>query len=300
MLNELRKEISLIGGGPACVSAAVQLKRSGFDILLITNSIGGNIKNANLIENLIGFPRGIDGKQYVKLIEDQLTINKIPILLEEVIKVEKDKGENYSIRTSNSIIISRFLIIGTGTLPIKLGIDGEKIAYQKKKLFYKISEVKNFSKQWKVLIIGSGDAAYDYAMNLSNQVSSLVIIQRSSHSKALPLLQERVKNQSNIDIVSGRIPKLIDVSSNNLNLIINNGDLTETITGDILLVAIGSTPNLSFLTASLKSVERSSSLNPNLFFIGDVKNKNFRQISIALGDGVKTAMKIERKLKESD
>ncbi len=56
MKNKSETKIALIGGGPACATAAVQFLRFGHEVTLITKEIGGTVRNANLIENLIGFP----------------------------------------------------------------------------------------------------------------------------------------------------------------------------------------------------------------------------------------------------
>ncbi len=299
MPNIIKTKISLIGGGPACASAAVQLKRSGQDILLITKNVGGTIRNANVIENLIGFPNGIEGERYANLLEKQLRLLDIPILKEEVTSIQQIKNDYYSIKTLENEIISKFLIIGSGASPIKMEIDGEDQAFQMKKLFYEISHVKNISENWRVIIVGSGDVAYDYAMNLSNKVSSIVIVHRSSKSKALSLLQERVKKKENIEIVRERIPSSINVNSQSLDLVVKTENKFEILTGDLLLIAIGKTRNLSFLSPSLQSKISTSLSNPTLFLIGDVKNINFRQISIAQGNGVQTAMEIVKRLEES-
>ena len=299
MPNIIKTEISLIGGGPACASAAIQLKRSGLDILLITKNVGGSIRNANMIENMICFPNGIEGKDYANLLEKQLRLLDIPILNEEVTSVQQIKNDYYSIKTLENEIISKFLIIGTGASPIRMEIDGEDEAYQNKKLFYEISHVKNISENWRVIIVGSGDAAYDYAMNLSDKVSSIVIVHRSSKSKALSLLQEKVKKQKNIEILKERIPSSINVNSQSIELVIKTENKFEILTGDLLLIAIGKTRNLSFLSPSLQSKISTSLSNPTLFLIGDVKNINFRQVSIAQGNGVQTAMEIVKRLEES-
>jgi len=300
MPNIIKTEISLIGGGPACASAAVQLKRSGLDILLITKNIGGTIRNANVIENLIGFPDGIEGKQYVNLLEKQLRLLDIPILMEEVTTVQQNENGYYSIKTLKNEIISKFLIIGTGTSPIRMEIGGEEKAFLMEKLFYEIIKVKNISKHWRVIIVGSGDVAYDYAMNLSDKVSSIVIVHRSSKSKALSLLQERVGKLRNIEILRNRIPSSIKVNLQSLELVVRTKKKFEILTGDLLLIAIGKTRNLTFLSPSLLTKISTSLSYPNLFLIGDVKNINFCQVSIALGHGVKTAMEIIKKIEESD
>ena len=300
MMKVLKTKISLIGGGPACASAAIQLKRSGLDILLITKNIGGNVKNADLIENLIGFPGGITGKQYTNLLKRQLSLSDIPILREEVISVQQIKNGYYSIKTLENEIISKFLIVGTGTSPIRIEIDGEEEGFQKKKLFYEISNIKNLSAGMSVIIVGSGDVAYDYAMNLSNKVKSIIILQRSSKSKALILLQEKVRKQKNIEILSERIPSSIIINQQSLELVVTSGKNYETIAGDVLLIAIGKTRNLSFLSSSLLSKVSDTLPNPTFFLIGDVNNMNNRQISVALGDGMKVAMEIVKRIRGSD
>ena len=300
MPNIIKTEIALIGGGPACASAAIQLKRSGLDILLITREIGGSIRNANVIENLIGFPEGINGQLYADLLKTQLRSFNVPILYEEVTTVLQNENSFYSINTMNNEITSKYLIIGTGAAPIRLGIDGEDEAYNKKKLFYEISHIKNISDNWEVLIVGSGDVAYDYALNLSSKVSSITIVHRSTKSKALNLLQERVKNQKNIEIIWERIPLSIRVDSQSLELVVKTGKKLEMLKGNRLLIAIGKSRNLSFLSPSLQSKISTPHSNPNLYLVGDVKNINFRQVSIALGDGVKAAMEIVKRIRESD
>jgi len=45
-------EVAIIGAGPAGIAAAIQLKRFGFDTLLLEkDTVGGLLRNANLVEN---------------------------------------------------------------------------------------------------------------------------------------------------------------------------------------------------------------------------------------------------------
>ena len=55
----------IVGGGPAGIAAAIQLKRSGFKVLILEkNKLGGLLRNANLVENYPGFPGGLSGKSW--------------------------------------------------------------------------------------------------------------------------------------------------------------------------------------------------------------------------------------------
>ncbi len=62
-------QLIILGCGPSSLSAAIQLKRANIPFLMITDEMGGLVRNANLIENLLGFPDGIPGKKFVAIME---------------------------------------------------------------------------------------------------------------------------------------------------------------------------------------------------------------------------------------
>ena len=194
-LNELSKNfhnIIIVGCGPASLSCAVQLSRSEIPFLLITEEIGGLIRNANFIENLLGFPNGITGSEFVSLMLNTIKKYNIPIEQEKVIRVYQE-NEIFIVETSARTYQCEFLIVGTGTIPIHLEIPGEEEAYKQNRLFYDVYKFTMSLENLQIGIIGSGDAAYDYALNLSRPTNSINIIQRTEDTKALPLLIQRVK-----------------------------------------------------------------------------------------------------------
>ena len=303
MLKEV--EVCLIGGGPACASAAIGLKRSGKEILLISENIGGLIKNANLIENLLGFPKGIRGEELVHLIKNQLDQNHVAILNEKVRKVEKN-DDSFLITTQTREIKAKKIIIGTGTNPNKLNIEGEEEAFASKKLFYDVYDLLPFAQDKHIAIVGSGDAAYDYALNLCRKAKVVTIVQKGEKSKGLSLLLERAKSKANINVVTGvdlQKIKIVDFCHSrecgNPELMVfldpcfrRDDKLGKGISSDYILVAIGRKPNIDFLSDELQKEFYNPKHESQIYFIGDVKNANFRQVAIAMGDGVRVAMEI--------
>jgi len=275
------KKVIILGAGPAGVACAIQLTRFGIETVIFEkNKIGGLVENANLIENYLGFPNGITGVEYVKLVKKQFEQYKITFINDEAIEVKLNNG-SYEVSSAKSgIYSSEYLVVATGTEPKEVDFPDEV----KEKVFYEIKhlhEVKNKS----VVIIGAGDAAFDYALNLSKK-NQVKIFNRSSTLKALPLLVDRVNENKNIEYYENSAVKKIYLDNNKLKLLFN--DDFEVLT-DYLIFAIGRLPDDRLLTKELKDTQ-------NLYIVGDVKNGLLRQTTIAAADGLKAATEIHERI----
>ncbi|MFC1784890.1 NAD(P)/FAD-dependent oxidoreductase [Candidatus Neomarinimicrobiota bacterium] len=280
--------VIIIGAGPAGIACAFQLKRYNIDsIIFEKDDIGGLVKNANLVENYLGFPNGIYGKRLVQLLNKQSQSNKLDIKYEIVESVEFLE-DTYKIKTNRKIYHSKYLVIASGTKPIIPDTPVIQNNIKSKVFFeiYKLGHVKNKN----IAIIGAGDCAFDYALNLSDN-NKVIILNRSNLIKALPILQDKVSKVENIKYFDNTEVQEVGTIDKQLNLILKNNN--KSILVDYLLIAIGREPNLDFIGKDLL-------LNPNVFQIGDVKNEQFRQISIAIGDGTFTAMNINKILNQGD
>ena len=284
----INKIVTIIGAGPAGIACAIQLKRYNIDcIVLEKDGIGGLLRNANLVENYIGFPNGISGENLAQLLNKQSQTAKINIKYEIVEFVESHKN-TFIVKTNKNLYHSKYLVIASGTKPIvpKVPIIHNNI---KDKVFfdiYKLGKIKNKT----IAIIGAGDCAFDYTLNLSNY-NKVIILNRSNQIKALPILQEKVSTNENIKYFDHTAIKQIELKNGKIALSCNPNIVTNDI--DYLLIAIGREPNLNFINNNLL-------INPKVFQIGDVKNGQFRQTSIAVGDGTFTAMKINNILNQGD
>ncbi len=284
-------KVGIIGAGPAGIAAAIQLKRFGFvPIVFEAAQIGGLLHNANLVENYPGFPGGISGINLVKLIEEQFLDHEIDLVNEKVIDLDYSQGkDHFMISTGEHQYFSEIIVVATGTNSrVLTGFDSIS-----SDLFYEVKDLTGI-KNKHIIIIGAGDAAFDYAINLSRN-NDVTILNQGSETKCLPLLWERCKNNEKIrylentklvsaDHIDGRLRFLIDV----------NGEQREII-GDKLLAAIGREPEISFLSKKIIQQKDELISKDRLYFIGDVTNEIFRQASIAVGNGVLTAMKIYQK-----
>lgn len=287
-------DILIIGAGPSGIAAGIQLKRYGLEPLLLErHSIGGLLKNANLVENYPGFPGGISGPALVELFERQFFDLSIQINYEEVTKLDIKEGYLFLVETSKNVYYSRSVVVASGTQPRRFR-DFEIPEVLNDYIFYEVSPLLDVSGK-EVAIIGAGDAAFDYALNLSRR-NRITILNRSQDWKCLPLLWERAKVEPQIEyrenITIANI-KPHPVSGMLLNCTTPDGPIT--FQADFLIGALGRDPELDFLSDQVLELPTDLEEQGLLYFIGDVKNGLYRQTSISVGDGVRAAMQIYRR-----
>lgn len=288
------KEVVIIGAGPAGIATAIQLKRCSVEtVLLEQEEIGGLLRNANFVENYPGFPEGVSGPDLVELFNKHLKKAGINVSFERVLELDLN-DEDFFTKTVKREIKSKIIVIATGTKPKKIPFPpvSEEI---KDRIFHEIYPIIGI-KNKKVIIIGAGDAAFDYALNLS-QMNEVVIVNRSEHSRCLPLLMERCMKSGNISYLCNTGVSEINDADNRLlvTCISSDSRRKNTVHADYVVFAVGRKPCLDFTGRELNKNLENVIKTDRLYMVGDVKNKIYRQTAICVGDGIKAAMKIYNK-----
>lgn len=287
--------VVIIGAGPSGLAAAIQLKRQGIDGLVLEKSRpGGLLKNANLVENYPGFPNGIKGPALAKLILEQAEQNKVKIIKSEVTALSYTNNK-FVISTDNAEYQARIVLIASGTrakpLPgLTIPEDCLDLVH------YEVHELGRLRDQ-RVVVIGAGDAAFDYSLNLAERNNKVTILNRRDQSVALDLLRTRVeKHEAVSHEINSTVKSLSRNADGNLLLDISDGDGQTQIETDHLLIAVGREPADYFLTDDLKNQLSRLQADGRLYIVGDLTAGIFRQTSIATGEAVRAAMMIGQKL----
>ncbi|MGE5342759.1 MAG: NAD(P)/FAD-dependent oxidoreductase [Candidatus Omnitrophota bacterium] len=294
-------DVAIIGGGPAGIAAAVQLKRFDFQPLLFEKKqTGGLLWNAHWVENYPGFPDGISGPSLATELTRHLHSHAIHVFNDEIITADYHRTtRKFSLMTRNRSYTSDILIIASGTQPLTDGILSLTPAELQKCVAFEMHDLRdrtNGEKKKKIVIIGAGDIAFDYALQLSESPDNdIVIVFRSETINALPLLVRRVKERPTIRLESASILQTVRQGNHHaLAVTFRKGEGFFTLEADVLVGAIGRTPQRDFYSPSLSDIEPELISEGRLYLAGDVKNGLFRQAVIAAGNGVETAMNIYR------
>jgi thioredoxin reductase (NADPH) len=284
-------EVVIIGAGPAGMTAAIQLKRCGIPFVLLEKErVGGLLWNANLVENYPGFPAGVSGPKLVRLIERQMERIGVDVTFDSVMQLTHEEM-GFRVKTLQAEYRPRYVIVASGTKPNPFPLVIPDAAQGM--VFSDVYHLLHVSNK-RIVIIGAGDAAFDYALNLTKNRNSVTILNRGGEVKCLRLLWERAVADPAIEYRTETPVSKVDFDETPpkrggetaSRLRVQTG-AREFLEADYLLFAIGRVPQTDFLSDELVDKKVNG-----LYFVGDMKNGLFRQVAIAAGDSLRAAMEI--------
>jgi thioredoxin reductase len=290
------EQVVIIGAGPAGIATAIQLKRYGINARLFErDAIGGLLKNANLVENYLGFPGGISGPELVQLFDRQVRETSLQVTFEEVTRLHIE-ADLFQVETRSNVYHSSIVVIASGTKPRPLSLP-DLPDRTNDKIFYEVYPLLSLSEK-EIAILGAGDAGFDYALNLAKK-NRVILLNRGETPQCLPLLWDRARMEPGIAYFENTTVTQIGYDPGNiLRLDCSYPAGNRFFLADYMIVAFGRDPQCDFFTDRIKEKSEELIGKGLLYLVGDVKNGIFRQTSIAIGDGILAAMQIYRHEKE--
>lgn len=297
-MTENSYDVVIIGAGVAGMTAALYLKRSGINCLLIESSTpGGQVTKTSVIENYPGF-KSITGAELATKMLQQIKQLKVEIVYQTVTTVKLDQDIKIVVLDNESEIIAKNLIIATGRMPKKLGLLNEE-----KLLGSGISYCATCDgalyKGEEVVVIGGGDSALEEAIYLSSLCKKVTVIHRREEFRAKSYLQEELRYIDNIEIITGaNVTDFIETEGHLSHVRINKENSVENIPATGCFIFIGYIPqteqfsNLGITNEEgfIITNEKMETSIKGIYAIGDVREKDICQIVTATSDGAVAAI----------
>ncbi len=199
--RDIMKDLIIIGGGAAGLTAAIYAARAGLAPLQITGALpGGLLTQTTDVENYPGFPDAVNGYELMFRFQNQAakfgteTLNGI---VESA--VLKDGGPHELKLTDGQTLLCRALIIATGASPRWLGLESEQ-----KFLTKGVSACATcdgaFFRGVPVVVVGGGDTAMEEANFLTRFASKVHIVHRRDQFRASKIMAERTLANPKIEV----------------------------------------------------------------------------------------------------
>jgi len=293
----------IIGGGPAGLSAGLYASRSKLDTLLIEKAgLGGQILNAEMVENYPGFPQGISGSELGALIAQQATKYGLTTAFAEVQGIEI-RGVEKIVSTSEGQYRAKAVIIAGGSEYSKLGVPGEE-GFTGRGVSYCAMCDGAFFRDQVVAVVGGGNVALNDALFLTRFATKVIVIHRRDQLRATRILQDRAFANPRIEFLWDTVVESITGDKLVREIRLRNvktGKGSNLVVSGIF-VAVGLRPNTGYLKGLLKLDEEGfipvnnqmETEVPGIFAAGDIRAGSIRQVVSAAGDGATAAIAAER------
>jgi len=300
------RNVTIIGSGPAGLTAAIYAARANLSPLLIEGlQAGGQLTTTTEVENYPGFHHAIMGPELMKEMRAQAERFGTEFLAGEVTAVDLKHSPLSLTVNGEERIETRTLIIASGASAIQLGVPGES-----RLMGHGVSTCATcdgyFFRGKELVVVGGGDSAMEEATFLTKFATRVFVVHRRNKLRASKIMQDRALKNEKVTFIWNSVVEAIlgkevvtGVRLRNLQT-----DLTSDLSCAGMFVAIGHNPNTSLFAGQTEMDAKGYILTkngtatnvPGVFAAGDVQDSRYRQAVTAAGSGCMAAMDAERYL----
>lgn len=296
-------EVVIIGGGPAGLSAGIYSARARLNSLLVEKRlVGGQIANAERVDNYPGFPKGVGGLELGELMHQQAIKYGLKTLITEVTGLEP-QGKQKMVKTTEGNFMAKAVIIAGGSTRQKLGIPGED-KFTGKGVSYCATCDAYFFQDKTVAVVGGGNAAITEALHLVKFASKVTVIHRRDQLRATSIVQEKAFAEPKLEFRWNTVVEEIEGGDFMERLRLRQVKTGEKSTLEVasIFVSVGLKPNTGYLKGVLPLDEAGFIITndtmgtemPGVFAAGDIRHNSPRQVITAAGDGATAAIYAEK------
>jgi thioredoxin reductase (NADPH) len=298
MASERDFEVIIIGAGAAGLTAALFTARERLPTLVIERAtFGGQIANADKVENYPGFVEGIRGIDLAVNMLEQARHYGVQVTFTEVEALRTD-ARPFVVSTSTGAYTGKTVILACGSSLKRLGVPGE-LEFEGRGVSYCATCDGGMFHDRPVGVVGGGDSAIDEAIYLTELVSQVTVIHRHDRLRAARVLQERANAHPKIAFRWNTVVDGIEGNDQVERLRLRQVHSGETTLLPVsgVFIYVGLETNTGFLTdvvpldggGHVIVNQRMETETPGLYAAGDLRQHSARQVVTSAGDGATAA-----------
>jgi len=299
-------DLVILGGGPAGLTAAIYASRAKLNMILLEDAfLGGQVRNSFTIENYPGFIT-IEGAELADRMQKQaVAAGAVIDEFDPVMKIHLEENNN-RVETEQYVYKTKTIIISTGATPKKLPVPNEA-KYAGRGIHY-CAVCDGVMYDGKIVgVVGGGNSALEEAVFLSKFAAKVYIIRRHDYFNGESSILDEVKSNSKIEILYNQDLIAVDGGDFVEEVVIKNiiSGEEKSMKMNALFGYIGTEPKTESFdkyidlskSGYIITNEKMKTNIPGVFAAGDVRDKDYRQITTAIADGTIAALEVEKYIK---
>ena len=315
---EVLCDVTIVGAGPAGLSAAVNAASEGLKTVVLEGyAPGGQAASSSLIENFFGFPTGISGGELTnRALLQAFRFGAKFSTPSQALSLSFGRGDHpcvLQIEGATAILRAKCLIIATGADYNRINAEGRE-RFERAGVYYAATAMEaQFCLGAVVIVVGGGNSAGQAAMFLSVGAQKVYLVIRGSDlSKSMSAyLSRRVETRENIEILYYTEIRKMNGAARLESVELENIQTHEcrVLQTNAVFSMIGATPCTKWLPPEIecdergfiktgpavidswawKSAERPpgslETSRPGVFAAGDVRSGSVKRCAAAVGEG---------------
>lgn len=299
-------DVAILGGGPAGLTAGIYLGQAKIKTVLIDPALpGGYMGITHQVSNYPGYEQPQNGYMLAHFMSEQAKHTGIDFKVAvDVTSVDLVKKE--IVIDQVETIRAKKIIIGTGTSPNTMNAPGEK-EYKGRGISYCATCDAKYYVDKDVTVIGGGNSAVEEALFITKFARKVTMVHQFDALTANQTAIDHLNANDKITVMYSHEPRKFEKRGDKMVATLENLKTKETVEleGDGVFVFIGFKANTSVLGEVLPELDqwgyiktdedRKTSI-PDVYAVGDIISKKYRQITTSVADGTIAAMTISKEL----